>query len=76
GCMLDGRLYPFGHIERTEDCFTCSCSERGMSCCSLLHAPVGFDKKDCKVVFNRKRCDYDVVQKDDPSRLCSSLQAL
>lgn len=35
GCMIKGKLYPFGHIERTEDCYTCSCSEDGVACCSL-----------------------------------------
>ncbi|NXN90760.1 MSMB protein, partial [Bombycilla garrulus] len=35
GCIVNGKLYPFGRIERTEDCYTCSCSEGGMECCSL-----------------------------------------
>ncbi|XP_062352342.1 beta-microseminoprotein-like [Cinclus cinclus] len=70
GCMLNGKLYPFGRIERTEDCYTCSCREDGLRCCSLFHTPVGYDKNKCKVVLNRKRCDYDVVQKDDPSKEC------
>ncbi|XP_077640745.1 beta-microseminoprotein isoform X2 [Lonchura striata] len=70
GCMINGKLYPFGHIERTEDCYTCNCSEDGVSCCSLTHTPVAFDEKKCKVVFNKERCDYDVVQKDDPSKEC------
>ncbi|CAN8216370.1 unnamed protein product [Coccothraustes coccothraustes] len=70
GCMINGKLYPFGRIERTEDCYTCSCSEGGMECCSLFFTPVSYDKKRCKVVFNKKLCDYEVVQKDDPSRKC------
>ncbi|XP_014730813.1 PREDICTED: beta-microseminoprotein-like [Sturnus vulgaris] len=70
GCMVNGKLYPFGHIERTEDCYTCSCSESSLQCCSLFHTPVAYDNKKCKVVFNKERCDYDVVQKDDPSKMC------
>ncbi|XP_063261803.1 beta-microseminoprotein-like [Prinia subflava] len=70
GCMVNGRLYPFGHIERTEECFRCSCSQVGVNCCSLFHTPIGYDKKNCKVIFNKERCDYDVVQKDDPSQEC------
>uniref|UniRef100_A0A8C0U5M7 Beta-microseminoprotein n=1 Tax=Cyanistes caeruleus TaxID=156563 RepID=A0A8C0U5M7_CYACU len=64
GCMLNGKLYPFGHIERTEECYRCNCSERGMDCCALFHTPIAFNKNKCKVVFNKEHCDYDVVQKD------------
>ncbi|NXO07673.1 MSMB protein, partial [Oriolus oriolus] len=71
GCMLNRKLYPFGLIERTEDCYRCSCSEEKMQCCSLFTTPVAYDKKKCKLVFNKKSCDYDVVQKDDPSKECS-----
>ncbi|NWW73207.1 MSMB protein, partial [Climacteris rufus] len=70
GCILNGKLYPFGHIDRTDDCFRCSCSQRMMSCCSLFHTPISYDKEKCKVVFNENTCNYDVVQKDDPSKEC------
>ncbi|NXB90418.1 MSMB protein, partial [Vidua chalybeata] len=70
GCMINGKLYPFGHIERTEDCYKCDCSEGGVECCSLSHRTVSYNKKKCKVVFNKKCCDCDVVQKDDPSKPC------
>ncbi|TRZ24028.1 hypothetical protein HGM15179_003080 [Zosterops borbonicus] len=70
GCMLNGKLYPFGNIERTDDCYSCGCSERLMECCSLFHMPIAYDNKKCKVVFNKERCDYDVVQKKDPSKMC------
>ncbi|NXI19364.1 MSMB protein, partial [Irena cyanogastra] len=70
GCTMNGKLYPFGRIERTEDCYTCSCSEGGMDCCSLFHTPVGYNKEKCKVVLNKTSCNYDVVQKDDPSKKC------
>ncbi|NWR57745.1 MSMB protein, partial [Bucorvus abyssinicus] len=72
GCMLDGKLYPFGEIERTENCLRCSCSRTEMHCCSLYHTPVRYDKNACRVFFNKKRCDYDVVQISDPSKECSS----
>ncbi|XP_021255475.1 beta-microseminoprotein-like isoform X2 [Numida meleagris] len=70
GCMLDGVLYPFGEIPRTEECLTCSCSQHEMHCCSLYHTPVDYDKETCKVIFNKKKCDYDVLPKD-PSKPCS-----
>ncbi|NXA15688.1 MSMB protein, partial [Sapayoa aenigma] len=70
GCMLNGKLYPFGEIERTEDCFRCTCTQTVMECCSLFFTPTGYDKENCKVVLNKKKCDYDVVQKNDPSKEC------
>ncbi|KAM4897001.1 beta-microseminoprotein-like [Sylvia borin] len=72
GCMMNGKLYPLGLIARTQDCYRCSCDEAEMECCSLFLAPVNYDKENCKVVFSKKRCDYDVVQKDDPSKMCNS----
>ncbi|KAM6391012.1 beta-microseminoprotein-like isoform 2-T2 [Pluvialis apricaria] len=76
GCMLDGRLYPFGEITRTENCFRCSCNKDEMRCCSLFHTPVGYDKDSCKVVFNKKSCNYDVVEKSDPSKACPSYSSV
>ncbi|KFO86884.1 Beta-microseminoprotein, partial [Buceros rhinoceros silvestris] len=70
GCMLHGKLYPFGEIERTKNCLRCSCSRTEMHCCSLYHTPVQYDKNTCKVIFNKERCDYDVVP-IDPSKECS-----
>ncbi|KAM9380163.1 beta-microseminoprotein-like isoform 2-T2 [Phaethornis superciliosus] len=70
GCILDGKLYPFGEIARTENCYRCSCSSHAMRCCSLFHTPVGYDKENCEVVFNKTSCDYDVVKKSDPSKEC------
>ncbi|XP_050161358.1 beta-microseminoprotein-like [Myiozetetes cayanensis] len=70
GCRMNGKLYPLGHIERTEDCHRCSCSRTQMTCCSIFFIPVAYDKENCKVVLNRKSCNYDVVYKNDPSKQC------
>ncbi|XP_068545191.1 beta-microseminoprotein-like [Anas acuta] len=70
GCVLDGKVYPFGHISRTDDCFRCTCTQSQISCCSLFHTPVGYDKEKCKIVFNKRSCNYDVVEKNDPSKEC------
>ncbi|XP_037997307.1 beta-microseminoprotein-like isoform X4 [Motacilla alba alba] len=72
GCMMNGKLYPFGKIERTEDCYKCSCTKNEMECCSNFHSRASYDKEKCKVVIDKKRCDYDVVMKDDPSKRCVS----
>nr|XP_026655384.1 beta-microseminoprotein-like [Zonotrichia albicollis] len=76
GCVWNGKLYPFGHIERTEDCYQCDCDEGGMQCCSLFFIPRSYDKEKCKVVFNKKHCRYDVLQRDDPSQPCSGFSAV
>uniref|UniRef100_A0A8C2U5Z4 Beta-microseminoprotein-like n=2 Tax=Coturnix japonica TaxID=93934 RepID=A0A8C2U5Z4_COTJA len=70
GCMMDGVLYPFGEISRTEGCFRCSCSQSEMHCCTLYTTPVGYDKETCKVIFNEKDCNYEVVPKY-PSKECA-----
>uniref|UniRef100_A0A803V4T0 Beta-microseminoprotein n=1 Tax=Ficedula albicollis TaxID=59894 RepID=A0A803V4T0_FICAL len=67
--MVNGKLYPLGHTERTEFCYKCDCKKDRMRCCSLPNPPY-YDGEKCKVIFNRKSCDYDVVQKDDPSKAC------
>ncbi|NXM84402.1 MSMB protein, partial [Oenanthe oenanthe] len=71
GCMMNGKIYPFGHIERTESCYKCDCDKYSMHCCTVMLHPPHYDEEKCKVIFDRKRCDYDVVQKDDPSKECS-----
>ncbi|XP_058666833.1 beta-microseminoprotein-like [Ammospiza caudacuta] len=70
GCMWNGKLYPFGHIDRTEDCYRCDCYESSMECCTISATSFDYDSKKCKVVFKRKFCRYDVVQRDDPSQPC------
>ncbi|NWT88005.1 MSMB protein, partial [Lanius ludovicianus] len=70
GCMLNGKLYPFGHIERTEDCYRCSCSQTEMSCCSLFGFIRSYDRKKCVILFNKKTCKFDVMEKNDRSKHC------
>ncbi|NXC83398.1 MSMB protein, partial [Cercotrichas coryphoeus] len=74
GCMMNGKIYPFGPIERTEKCENCYCNKYAIQCCSFMTNPPHYDKEKCKVIFNRKRCDYDVVQKDNPSKVCSTFR--
>ncbi|XP_030909221.2 beta-microseminoprotein-like [Melopsittacus undulatus] len=70
GCVLDGKLYPYGEIARTENCLRCRCSKTEIRCCSLFLTPTGFDRENCRVIFNKKTCDYEVVQKSDPTKEC------
>ncbi|XP_016154913.1 PREDICTED: beta-microseminoprotein-like isoform X2 [Ficedula albicollis] len=76
GCMMNGKLYPLGHIERTEFCYKCDCEKDGMRCCSLFFTPSHYDGENCKIIFNRKRCDYDVLQKDGTSKVCSFIASV
>ncbi|XP_056350303.1 beta-microseminoprotein-like [Oenanthe melanoleuca] len=71
GCMINGKIYPFGRIERTEFCFTCDCDKYSIHCCSVVTHPPHYYGGECKIIFNRKRCDYDVVPKGDPSKACT-----
>uniref|UniRef100_A0A8B9FXV4 Beta-microseminoprotein n=1 Tax=Amazona collaria TaxID=241587 RepID=A0A8B9FXV4_9PSIT len=59
GCVLDGKLYPYGEIARTENCLRCSCSKREINCCSLFLTPIGYDKEN-------------LVQKSDPTKHCTN----
>ncbi|RMC11590.1 hypothetical protein DUI87_11711 [Hirundo rustica rustica] len=70
GCMMNGKVYPFGHIERTEDCHTCYCGKGSMECCSLYMTPVDYDEEKCEKIFNKETCSYKVVEKDDHSKEC------
>ncbi|NXK38472.1 MSMB protein, partial [Piprites chloris] len=76
GCMMNGKLYPLGHIERTEDCYRCTCSRTAMSCCSIFFTSAKYDEENCKVIRNRKTCKYYVVQKNDPSKDCTQYSAV
>ncbi|XP_005048392.1 PREDICTED: beta-microseminoprotein-like [Ficedula albicollis] len=71
GCMRNGKIYPLGYIERTEDCHDCHCDKDRMTCCYNGQRPHFYDKEKCKVIFNRKTCRSVVVQKDDPTKICA-----
>ncbi|XP_064001703.1 beta-microseminoprotein-like isoform X1 [Pogoniulus pusillus] len=76
GCLVDGKLYPFGEIEKTENCLRCSCSRKALHCCSILPSRFSYDKDACEVILNMETCDYDVVQKKDSSKKCSGFSAV
>ncbi|XP_063019684.1 beta-microseminoprotein-like isoform X2 [Melospiza melodia melodia] len=55
GCMWNGKLYPYGFIERTEDCYKCSCDERSMECCDIWSSLSGSSHHNlCKVEIMKK----------------------
>ncbi|KFV18646.1 Beta-microseminoprotein, partial [Tauraco erythrolophus] len=67
---LNGELHEFGSSWSNEDCYDCSCSEHGISCCSSFMTPVDYDEEKCVSIFNKETCTYKVVEKDDASKQC------
>ncbi|NWH70974.1 MSMB protein, partial [Piaya cayana] len=65
-----GELHEFGSRWKTEDCYDCSCSREGISCCNSFATPTDYDKEKCVSVFNKETCTYKVVEKDDDSKEC------
>uniref|UniRef100_A0A803KBB8 Beta-microseminoprotein n=1 Tax=Xenopus tropicalis TaxID=8364 RepID=A0A803KBB8_XENTR len=71
GCLYKDELHELGSEFRTKDCYDCTCSMDGsMRCCQAYGTPVGYDKKKCKAIFNKKTCTYRVVEKKDRSKEC------
>ncbi|XP_072484627.1 beta-microseminoprotein J1-like [Notamacropus eugenii] len=53
------------------DCTSCSCDSRaGLSCCSMVMKPHGYDKDKCQEIFNKEKCTISVVEKADPTVPC------
>uniref|UniRef100_A0A6I8NUJ0 Beta-microseminoprotein n=1 Tax=Ornithorhynchus anatinus TaxID=9258 RepID=A0A6I8NUJ0_ORNAN len=71
GCTdSSGVVHELGSEWKTDDCYSCQCFSESISCCSLLHRPVGYDKEKCKEVFHKESCTITVVEKADPSKFC------
>ncbi|XP_036590316.1 beta-microseminoprotein E1-like [Trichosurus vulpecula] len=71
GCMdSDGVMHDFD-TQWESNCVRCSCSSRvGLSCCSMVTRPNGYDKVNCKEIFNKRTCTFTVVQKVKPTVPC------
>ncbi|XP_076194188.1 beta-microseminoprotein-like [Aptenodytes patagonicus] len=71
GCHdWNGKLHEFGSHWRNADCYDCSCSRDGISCCSSFATPVSYDEEKCVSIFNKETCTYKVVEKNDHSKEC------
>uniref|UniRef100_A0A674HAS0 BPTI/Kunitz inhibitor domain-containing protein n=1 Tax=Taeniopygia guttata TaxID=59729 RepID=A0A674HAS0_TAEGU len=72
----DASLRKPGQRAFSHPCHRTSESSQGNIC--LLFATnssfriIFYDKNECKLLFRKERCNYDVVQKDDPSKPCRS----
>ncbi|XP_010338908.1 beta-microseminoprotein E1 [Saimiri boliviensis] len=67
---LKGNKHPLDSRWRTEDCELCACRDIEISCCSLVSTPVGYDRHNCRKIFNKETCKISVVEKKDPNRPC------
>ncbi|XP_075791855.1 beta-microseminoprotein-like [Pelodiscus sinensis] len=70
GCVENRKLYHFGVVWKTKDCFRCECQPHTMICCSLVFRPVNYDRENCIALFHQKTCSMRVVWRTDPHRLC------
>nr|XP_035123547.1 beta-microseminoprotein E1-like isoform X1 [Callithrix jacchus] len=67
---LEGNKHPINSRWRTDNCETCACGEKEISCCTLVSTPVGYDRHNCRKIFNKETCKISVVEKKDPNRPC------
>uniref|UniRef100_A0A8C0HHU9 Beta-microseminoprotein n=1 Tax=Chelonoidis abingdonii TaxID=106734 RepID=A0A8C0HHU9_CHEAB len=65
------KLYHFGVVWKTKDCFRCECQPRAMICCSLVFRPTNYDRENCIALFHKKSCSMRVVWKSDPQEPCN-----
>ncbi|XP_032653299.1 beta-microseminoprotein-like isoform X3 [Chelonoidis abingdonii] len=71
GCVEKRKLYHFGVVWKTKDCFRCECQPRAMICCSLVFRPTNYDRENCIALFHKKSCSMRVVWKSDPQEPCN-----
>ncbi|KAG7258737.1 hypothetical protein CRUP_018137 [Coryphaenoides rupestris] len=66
----DGGRHAFGS-EWVKDCYECSCTQNGMSCCSIVPS-LGMMEipNGCELVVNKKGCSAKLVLKADKTKEC------
>ncbi|XP_044516215.1 beta-microseminoprotein-like [Gracilinanus agilis] len=76
GCKdNDNIMHKFKSEWKTEKCENCVCDSRsGIKCCTNVLVPLAYDKTHCKTIFNKKKCRYSVVRKDNPKKYCRVIQ--
>ncbi|XP_028917171.1 beta-microseminoprotein [Ornithorhynchus anatinus] len=75
GCVDQlGVEHGFNTVWKTKECYECSCSTIGISCCNLATKPFGFDVEKCSAIFHIESCSYSLVSKFDPSKTCAAAQ--
>ncbi|KAM3862947.1 beta-microseminoprotein-like [Diretmus argenteus] len=70
GCVdKDGKQHAFDS-EWVKDCYDCSCSTQGMSCCNKIPSAVDIPE-ECEMVVNKETCSAELVLKADKTKACS-----
>ncbi|XP_036592369.1 beta-microseminoprotein J1-like [Trichosurus vulpecula] len=71
GCMDSNSVMHNFDTQWESNCMSCSCDARvGLSCCSKVMRPTGYDEVKCKEIFNKETCTIAVVEKVDPTVSC------
>ncbi|CAL8366675.1 unnamed protein product [Gadus morhua 'NCC'] len=66
----DGGMHAFGS-EWVKDCLECSCTQNGMSCCSMIPDLSATEvPEDCELVVNTNACSSKFVLKADKTKEC------
>ncbi|XP_036402011.1 beta-microseminoprotein-like [Megalops cyprinoides] len=69
GCKDDdGVMRKFGE-SWVKDCYKCSCSDEGISCCNMIGGVV-VAPPECEVVIDNKQCTMKLVMKADKTKEC------
>ncbi|NWX01915.1 MSMB protein, partial [Caloenas nicobarica] len=66
----NGELHEFGMHWTNTDCYYCSCTWSGISCCTTFVKPTGYDGEKCVSIFNKETCTYKIVEKEGHSKEC------
>ncbi|XP_061083593.1 uncharacterized protein LOC133118016 [Conger conger] len=71
GCLdEEGKLHVFGS-EWVKDCQECSCSQEGLSCCSMIMIPSDEElPPDCEILVDKTKCSTKLVLKSDKTKEC------
>lgn len=74
GCVdKDGKEHAFGS-DWVKDCMDCSCTDEGLSCCSMIPDPETVELPDeCELVVDKEACSAKVVLKSDKTQECNPI---
>ncbi|KAJ8361651.1 hypothetical protein SKAU_G00181760 [Synaphobranchus kaupii] len=65
-----GKMHKFGSEWVQEDCYECSCTDRGLSCCNMI--PTSMDlPPECELVVDKKNCKANIMLKSDNTKECA-----
>ncbi|XP_036758518.2 beta-microseminoprotein isoform X2 [Manis pentadactyla] len=66
----NGVTHPLNSRWKTENCQECECGQDGITCCSTLAVPKGYDTVKCQKIFIKETCTHKVVERKNPGKEC------